>query len=124
MKTCPICKSRCFDDMAVCYGCLHRFDEETAGSRVCASGVSGACEPIDLPADEVRAVSRGDGESFCAQAGDRLPVEGGGAGKVTATVRPSRGQHGALVVRIEIPASILKESRRVDAEATIEPAMA
>ena len=30
MKECPVCKARCFDDMDVCYGCLHRFcdDEE------------------------------------------------------------------------------------------------
>ena len=27
MKTCPICHATAFDDMAVCYGCLHRFDE-------------------------------------------------------------------------------------------------
>lgn len=26
MKTCPICQARCFDDMEVCYGCMHRFD--------------------------------------------------------------------------------------------------
>lgn len=25
MKVCPVCKARCFDDMEVCYGCLHRF---------------------------------------------------------------------------------------------------
>ena len=25
MKTCPICKARCFDDMEICYGCMHRF---------------------------------------------------------------------------------------------------
>lgn len=31
MKTCPVCKARCFDDMEVCYGCMHRFAEgETA----------------------------------------------------------------------------------------------
>ena len=28
MKICPVCKSRCFDDMQVCYGCMHRFDAE------------------------------------------------------------------------------------------------
>ena len=28
MKVCPICKARCFDDMEVCYGCMHRFDFE------------------------------------------------------------------------------------------------
>ena len=26
MKTCPVCRSRCFDDMPVCYGCLHDFE--------------------------------------------------------------------------------------------------
>ena len=25
MKTCPICQSQCFDDMEVCFGCMHRF---------------------------------------------------------------------------------------------------
>ena len=29
MKVCPTCQSRCFDDMAVCYGCLHRFTEKS-----------------------------------------------------------------------------------------------
>lgn len=28
MKQCPVCKARCFDDMEICYGCLHRFEEE------------------------------------------------------------------------------------------------
>lgn len=27
MKICPVCKSRCFDDMNTCYGCLHHFEE-------------------------------------------------------------------------------------------------
>lgn len=26
MKTCPVCKSHVFDDMDVCYGCMHRFE--------------------------------------------------------------------------------------------------
>ena len=28
MKTCPICNAQCFDDMDICYGCMHRFSEE------------------------------------------------------------------------------------------------
>lgn len=28
MKVCPVCKAACFDDMEVCYGCLHRFSSE------------------------------------------------------------------------------------------------
>lgn len=30
MKTCPVCKARCFDDMEICYGCLHRFRNAAA----------------------------------------------------------------------------------------------
>ena len=30
MKTCPICKARCFDDMETCYGCMHRFADDEA----------------------------------------------------------------------------------------------
>lgn len=29
-KTCPICGAVCFDDMEVCFGCLHDFTDETA----------------------------------------------------------------------------------------------
>ena len=28
MKVCPTCKSRCFDDMNTCYGCMHHFSEQ------------------------------------------------------------------------------------------------
>ena len=35
MKTCPICKARCFDDMEVCYGCMHRFAEDEAAPMNC-----------------------------------------------------------------------------------------
>lgn len=28
MKTCPICNARCFDDMELCYGCLHDFTKQ------------------------------------------------------------------------------------------------
>lgn len=27
MKVCPTCKSRCFDDMDTCYGCMHHFSD-------------------------------------------------------------------------------------------------
>lgn len=30
MKVCPVCNSKCFDDMEVCFGCLHRFTEDDA----------------------------------------------------------------------------------------------
>lgn len=28
MKTCPVCQSRSFDDMNVCFGCMHSFESE------------------------------------------------------------------------------------------------
>ena len=28
MKVCPVCKSRCFDDMKICYGCMHKFEDD------------------------------------------------------------------------------------------------
>lgn len=30
MKTCPVCQAKAFDDAAICYGCMHRFNEEKA----------------------------------------------------------------------------------------------
>ncbi len=35
MKTCPICNAKAFDDMDVCYGCLHRFDEKRPFASSC-----------------------------------------------------------------------------------------
>ena len=28
MKTCPVCQAKAFDDATICYGCLHRFEDE------------------------------------------------------------------------------------------------
>ncbi len=28
MKVCPVCKSRTFDDMDICYGCMYRFNNK------------------------------------------------------------------------------------------------
>ena len=51
MKECPICGSRCFDDMDRCYGCLHDFTRVKAGaveSGVDDSG-SGSGEEAHAP---------------------------------------------------------------------------
>ena len=47
MRKCPICGARLFDDMAVCYGCLHRFDEVTN-----PSSDSGETAVLPRPADD------------------------------------------------------------------------
>ena len=41
MKTCPICKARCFDDMEICYGCMHRFETEDTSFEVPVEDVTG-----------------------------------------------------------------------------------
>ena len=51
MKTCPVCGARCFDDMEVCYGCLHDFmreDPSPAGQAV-ASGCEAEVEEAVMP---------------------------------------------------------------------------
>lgn len=56
MRTCPICHATCFDDMEVCFGCMHRFEAaadavdgtppEPCDSSQAAFGRFG-CETVD-----------------------------------------------------------------------------
>ncbi|MDO4532567.1 MAG: hypothetical protein Q4C36_02470 [Coriobacteriia bacterium] len=51
MKTCPICKARCFDDMEICYGCMHPFEpEEDAATTPAAERGFDARRPSDSDA--------------------------------------------------------------------------
>lgn len=34
MKSCPVCEATTFDDMEICYGCLHRFGEDGSASAL------------------------------------------------------------------------------------------
>lgn len=34
MKVCPVCKSNVFDDMQVCYNCLHDFKNNIQAARL------------------------------------------------------------------------------------------
>lgn len=38
MKTCPVCKASCFDDMETCFGCLHDFSRKSASVPQHAKG--------------------------------------------------------------------------------------
>lgn len=67
MKTCPVCGSRCFDDMAVCYGCLHDFSRPALAEN-------------DDAADPLRGVSR-FGEAF----EDDCDVDDAGEGRLRPT---------------------------------------
>lgn len=51
MKICPVCKARCFDDMDICYGCLHRFTEGEGAENAKPVNVpaSSAISPASVP---------------------------------------------------------------------------
>lgn len=62
MKRCPTCGANCFDDMEVCYGCLHQFDGPKAGgipSEQIADALS--VSPL-LPREEALVPSANDAE--------------------------------------------------------------
>lgn len=90
MKTCPICHATCFDDMDVCYGCLHRFGEGEPGSEGAAGAVS--------------LVSAGAAAGEGAMAA--VPPIAVSARDAVAEGEPS------LVVRVEIPASVILSARQ------------
>ena len=112
MKICPVCHARCFDDMTTCFGCLHRFGD-------------GDYAPIDELDVAEPNVPDSIGAGGADREADREPVniekavEGDDGEQVVATVRPSRGMHGALVVRIEIPTSLIRTSA---VDVSLEPA--
>ena len=58
MKICPVCNARCFDDMEVCYGCMHRFGEEP-GVPDAPVEVSEPPRTAGLPIDQVPPVGQG-----------------------------------------------------------------
>lgn len=50
MKTCPVCKSLCFDDMPVCYGCMHDFERDVLDEP--EEAVEPAASRMAVPAKE------------------------------------------------------------------------
>ena len=51
MKTCPVCGALAFDDAPICYGCLHRFEEEDAKSEATPIGGAPVVEVAESGAD-------------------------------------------------------------------------
>lgn len=64
MIQCPICKSLCFDDMDVCYGCMHRFGADPGAEGFMASGLPDF-EPEEPEKDDGIAV-----QSVCTSSAD------------------------------------------------------
>lgn len=51
MKQCRLCGATCFDDMPLCYCCMHRFDEE---------GNDGVCNEATVVARGIETIGRGE----------------------------------------------------------------
>lgn len=91
MKQCPVCKSRCFDDMDVCYGCMHRFGEEVPGRPD-----SPACDDVPFEVEEpAEPLPEWRGRDCEAPAARRdspatfvFPMEGGGY-DLAISIRPA-----------------------------------
>ena len=58
MKECPVCGARCFDDMEVCYGCLHDFSREDTSpiGQVVSSSCDQEIEEAVMPSGDRRSV--------------------------------------------------------------------
>ncbi|MDO4590110.1 MAG: hypothetical protein Q4B35_01765 [Slackia sp.] len=75
MKVCPVCSARCFDDMSVCYGCLHDFSREPEESPACVLD-SAAVPTCGDPCIEDDAASIGFDESIDPdEPPDRMTVQ-------------------------------------------------
>ena len=61
MKTCPVCQAVCFDDMDICYGCLHDFSLQECSEEF--SSIRDIDVPriaMSVPSDEGKTVIQED----------------------------------------------------------------
>lgn len=82
MKTCPVCKARCFDDMEICYGCMHHFEDVGSTSGTVTATDSDAlqqtavfCSVAD-PFDEKEEVSTRHAAAEVVKPTSALRLEG------------------------------------------------
>lgn len=72
VKECPVCEATTFDDMEVCYGCLHRFDGRGSGNPLSKATIGG---DVLQPFDEGESGRDGD----AGESGMKPPVKPGAA---------------------------------------------
>jgi hypothetical protein len=112
MKTCPICKARCFDDMELCYGCMHRFEdapedvpvplEDTVGIgelplRPGARDASGA-----HPRKEARKDPRREARHVFGAVDEGTPLQSHPIGDASARIRKPAHGMGEAPLRLEL----------------------
>ena len=95
MIQCPVCKSICFDDMEVCFGCMHRFDDAVDSLGGCmASGLP------EFEVEEPRARVAEESRVWLADQGSdpisfEIPADGRGY-NVVISILPASGADASL----------------------------
>ncbi len=96
MKTCPVCGSRSFSDMDVCYGCLYHFNVVTYGGGLMDSdGAINVGETIETAAEKLVSATventientTNTTEEAVAKAAEKIPEKATGE---TASVSPAK----------------------------------
>lgn len=100
MKECPVCVARCFDDMEVCYGCLHDFSREDTSpiGQVVSSSCDQEIEEAVMPSGDRRSVVPRFAE-LPTQVSGRARQSGGSVARVEQARSPQRQTH--IVVPLE-----------------------
>lgn len=100
MKICPVCKSRCFDDMDTCYGCMHKFKDEKSKKIDWSKDLV----PEYFELDSCPIVE--DVESFYERKTQIVEAKK----SETQPIKNIEEKEENIVLKIEIPTRILKEN--------------
>ena len=103
MKVCPECKSRCFDDMEICYGCMHKFTDKEVKNDLSSELLPEYFELDSCPIIE-------EIDEFYERKEAKAEVK-----KDIERIKPNHAKEKinrkeSIVLKIEIPTQILKDS--------------
>jgi hypothetical protein len=113
MKTCPICKARCFDDMELCYGCMHRFESSGDDAPVPIGDTVGIDElplrPAALrdassarPRKEARRDSHREARHVFGAVDEDVPLYNHAPGDASSRIRKPAHGAGEVPLRLEL----------------------
>ena len=113
MKVCPVCSARCFDDMEVCYGCLHAFSNAHSPDFTKGGEDDGFGEFDPDPASD-QVVQQVVAQSLARSLPDHCLSEGhGGKHCFTAQIGISCTNDESIDVNIRIPSEAIRMLQRV-----------
>lgn len=109
MKNCPVCKTAVFDDMDVCYGCMHRFSvlELEGGSMLRIE--NGAELEAGFEAASVREIEKGGSDELSSSEPPRLE-ELRGTWLLRVELRDPREPRRSWTVELAPPSGFAEEA--------------